>query len=35
MNDRETRYRILLGEPEGENQLQDLGIDGRALNWIL
>jgi len=35
MNDRESRYRILLVKPEGENHLQDLGIDVRKLKWIL
>jgi len=29
-------YKILAGEPEGNRQLEKLGIDGRSmLKWIL
>jgi hypothetical protein len=29
-------YKILVGQPEGKNHLQDLGIDGRILlRWKL
>jgi hypothetical protein len=29
-------YRVLVGKPEGENHLEDRGVDGRmGLKWIL
>jgi hypothetical protein len=28
-------YNILIGIPEGKNHLEDLGIDGKILDWIL
>jgi len=28
-------YRVLVGKPEGKNQLEDPGVDGRIiLRWI-
>jgi hypothetical protein len=28
-------YKILVRKPEGKNHLDDLGIDGMILEWIL
>jgi len=27
-------YRVSVGKTEGQNHLEDLGIDGRILKWI-
>jgi len=35
MGERRGAYRIWVGKPEGKNQLEDPGIDGRVtLRWI-
>jgi len=36
MGDRKSIYRALVGEPEGEEHLEYLGVDGRIiLEWVL
>jgi hypothetical protein len=27
-------YRVLVGKPEGNNNLEDLIIDGKIIRWI-
>jgi hypothetical protein len=35
MGDRKGAFRVLVGKPEGKNQLEDIGVDGRIiLRWI-
>jgi hypothetical protein len=31
MGDRSGAYRVFVGKPEGNNHLQDLGVDGRIM----
>jgi hypothetical protein len=31
----ENAYNIFIGEPEGKNHIEDLGVDGVKLEWIL
>jgi hypothetical protein len=35
MGEMRNAYIILVGKPEGKNQSEDLGVDGRILEWIL
>jgi hypothetical protein len=31
----EKSCRILVGNPERKNHLEDLGVDGKILKWVL
>jgi hypothetical protein len=35
MGERRGAYRVLVGKPEGERYLEDPGIDGRIIRWII
>jgi hypothetical protein len=34
MGEKKNTYRVLVGRSKGDN-MEELGIDGRILNWIL
>jgi hypothetical protein len=35
MGKRRGAYRVLVGKPEGKRYLEDRGIDGRIIRWII
>jgi len=35
MGERSGGYRVLVGKPEGKRYLEDPGIDGRIIRWII